>query len=185
MGLHDTGVRGTLRRPPGRLDSLRFERFKPGADQGVDARCFDAGSGEIILQFKHRPASSIAALARHLREEEQPKAEKLLPARYLLAVSHSLSRATKAKLARSLERANATEFGLAASVFTADRNRAHRVAQGLTSGTVWTNTWGIVDDVFEEGGFKQSGIGPARGQRADEKFQEIETQIEIVVPLNP
>ena len=85
----------------------------------------------------------------------------------------------------ALERANATEFGLAASVFTADRSRAHRVAQGLKAGTVWTNTWGIVDDVFEEGGFKQSGIGRARGQRAVEEFQEIKTRIEIVAPLNP
>jgi betaine-aldehyde dehydrogenase len=85
----------------------------------------------------------------------------------------------------ALKRANATEFGLAASVFTADRSRAHRVAQGLKAGTVWTNTWGIVDDVFEEGGFKQSGIGRARGQRAVEEFQEIKTRIEIVAPLNP
>jgi betaine-aldehyde dehydrogenase len=85
----------------------------------------------------------------------------------------------------ALERANATEFGLAAAVFTADRSRAHRVAQGLEAGTVWTNTWGIVDDVFEEGGFKQSGIGRARGHRAVEEFQEIKTRIEIVAPLIP
>ena len=85
----------------------------------------------------------------------------------------------------ALERANATEFGLAAAVFTADRSRAHRVAQGLKAGTVWTNTWGIVDDVFEEGGFKQSGIGRARGDRAIEEFQEIKTRIELVAPLTP
>lgn len=68
---------------------------------------------------------------------------------------------TSADEADALARANATEFGLAAAVFTADRSRAHRVAQGLKAGTVWTNPWGIVDDVFEEGGFKQSGIGRA------------------------
>jgi betaine-aldehyde dehydrogenase len=85
----------------------------------------------------------------------------------------------------ALELANATEFGLAAAVFTADRSRAHRVAQGLQAGTVWTNTWGIVDDVFEEGGFKQSGIGRARGHRAVEEFQEIKTRIEMVAPLIP
>jgi betaine-aldehyde dehydrogenase len=68
-------------------------------------------------------------------------------------------------------------------VFTADRSRAHRVAQGLKAGTVWTNTWGIVDDVFEEGGFKQSGVGRARGVRGVEEFQEIKTRIEVVAPL--
>jgi len=82
----------------------------------------------------------------------------------------------------ALRRANATEYGLAAAVFTADRSRAHRVAQGLKAGTVWTNTWGIVDDVFEEGGFKQSGVGGVRGV---EEFQEIKTRIELVGPLTP
>jgi betaine-aldehyde dehydrogenase len=82
--------------------------------------------------------------------------------------------------ADALQRANATEYGLAAAVFTADRSRAHRVAQGLESGTVWINTWGIVDDVFEEGGFKQSGVGRARGVRGVEEFQQIKTRIEIV-----
>lgn len=85
----------------------------------------------------------------------------------------------------ALRRANATEFGLAAAVFTADRSRAHRVAQGLKAGTVWTNTWGVVDDMFEEGGYKQSGIGRARGARAIEEFQEIKTRIETVAPLVP
>jgi betaine-aldehyde dehydrogenase len=85
----------------------------------------------------------------------------------------------------ALSRANATEFGLAAAVFTADRSRAHRVAQGLKAGTVWTNMWGIVDEPFEEGGFKQSGIGRARGHRAVEEFQEIKTRIELVTPLAP
>ena len=85
--------------------------------------------------------------------------------------------------ADALRRANATEYGLAAAVFTADRSRAHRVAQGLKAGTVWTNTWGIVDDGFEEGGFKQSGLGRARGMRGMEEFQEIKTRIETVAPL--
>jgi acyl-CoA reductase-like NAD-dependent aldehyde dehydrogenase len=63
---------------------------------------------------------------------------------------------------------------LAAAVFTADRSRAHRVAQGLKAGTVWTNTWGVFDDMFEEGGYKQSGIGRARGTKAMEEFQEMQ-----------
>jgi betaine-aldehyde dehydrogenase len=85
--------------------------------------------------------------------------------------------------ADALRRANATEFGLSAAVFTADRSRAHRVAQGLKAGTVWTNTWGVFDDMFPEGGYKQSGVGRARGPKALEEFQESKTRIELVAPL--
>jgi hypothetical protein len=101
-GLHDKEFESLCADLLGVSMSIRFERFKPGPDQGVDARCFEAGGGEIVLQCKHRPASSITDLARHLRDEERPKADKLLPARYLLAVSHALSRPNKAKLAQSM-----------------------------------------------------------------------------------
>ena len=72
----------------------------------------------------------------------------------------------------AIARANATIFGLAAAVFTKDIDRAQRVARALKAGTVWTNTWGILNDAFEEGGFKHSGIGRARGQRAMEEFRK-------------
>ncbi|MFP3813361.1 aldehyde dehydrogenase family protein, partial [Bacillus sp. SIMBA_005] len=61
--------------------------------------------------------------------------------------------------AEAISRANATEFGLAASVFTADANRARRVAGALEAGTVWMNCWGIVTEHMEESGLKQSGVG--------------------------
>jgi hypothetical protein len=101
-GLHDKEFEALCADLLGVSMSVRFERFKPGRDQGVDARCFEASGGEIILQCKHRPASSIAQLARHLRGEEAPKAEKLGATRYWLVVSHALSRADKTKLAESM-----------------------------------------------------------------------------------
>jgi len=81
-----------------------------------------------------------------------------------------------------IKRANATVFGLAAAVFTKDVDRAHRVAHAIKAGTVWINTWGLVNDAFEEGGFRHSGIGRARGARAMEEFQEVKTQIHVVAP---
>jgi betaine-aldehyde dehydrogenase len=80
----------------------------------------------------------------------------------------------------AITRANATVFGLAAAVFTKDVDRAQRVAHAIKAGTVWINTWGLVNDAFEEGGFKYSGIGRARGARAMEEFQEVKTQIRVV-----
>ncbi len=82
----------------------------------------------------------------------------------------------------AITRANATIFGLAAAIFTKDVDRAQRVARAIKAGTVWTNTWGILSDAFEEGGFKDSGIGRSRGLRAMEEFQEVKTHIRAVTP---
>ena len=84
----------------------------------------------------------------------------------------------------AITRANATVFGLAAAVFTKDLDRAQRVAHAIKAGTVWINTWGLVNDAFEEGGFKSSGIGRARGARAMEEFQEVKTHIHAVAPAS-
>jgi len=83
----------------------------------------------------------------------------------------------------AITRANATVFGLAAAVFTKDVDRAERVAHAVKAGTVWINTWGLINDAFEEGGFRQSGIGRSRGTRAMEEFQEVKTQIRVVAPF--
>jgi len=82
----------------------------------------------------------------------------------------------------AITRANATVYGLAAAIFTKDLDRAQRVAHAIKAGTVWVNTWGLVNNAFEEGGFKYSGIGRARGARAMEEFQEVKTQIRVVAP---
>src|SRR5258706_2818207 len=82
----------------------------------------------------------------------------------------------------AVTRANATIFRLAAAIFTQDVDPAQRVARAIKAGTVWTNTWGILSDAFEEGGFKHSGIGPPRGLRAMEEFQEVKTHIRVAAP---
>ena len=75
----------------------------------------------------------------------------------------------------AVTRANATIYGLAAAVFTKDIDRATRVVRRVKAGTIWTNTWALLSDAVEEGGFKSSGIGRMRGARAMEEFQEIKT----------
>ena len=94
-----------------------------------------------------------------------------------------LSFETFATEEEAIARANATVFGLAAAVFTKDFDRAHRVARDIKAGTVWTNTWAILSDAFEEGGFKYSGIGRARGARAMEEFQEVKTHFHVIRAL--
>ncbi|GEL20691.1 aldehyde dehydrogenase family protein [Pseudonocardia asaccharolytica] len=76
--------------------------------------------------------------------------------------------------------ANATQYGLAASVWTRDGARGLRMADALDAGTVWTNGWAVVLDQFEEGGYKQSGLGRLNGHRALEEFQEYKHVVQIV-----
>ncbi len=68
--------------------------------------------------------------------------------------------------------ANATEYGLSASVWSRDVDRPLRVALALESGTVWINAWAAMADQFEEGGFKQSGQGRMRGLAVIDDFIE-------------
>jgi len=84
----------------------------------------------------------------------------------------------------AIHRANATEFGLAAAVFTRDVDRARRVSRQINAGTVWTNTWFAMNAGFEEGGFKQSGLGRLRGARGLADFQEIKTYVHLVPPAD-
>ena len=68
--------------------------------------------------------------------------------------------------------ANATEYGLSASVWSRDVDRPLRVALALEAGTVWINAWAAMADQFEEGGFKQSGQGRMRGLAVIDDFVE-------------
>jgi betaine-aldehyde dehydrogenase len=80
----------------------------------------------------------------------------------------------------AVRRANATEYGLAASVWSRDVDRPLRVGRELRAGTVWTNTWAVVADQFEEGGFGQSGLGRLNGLHALTAFQEDKTYVQIL-----
>ena len=62
-----------------------------------------------------------------------------------------------------IQRANATEFGLAAGIFTQNLSRAHRVIHQMLAGICWINTWGNSPAEMPVGGYKHSGIGRENG----------------------
>ncbi|MDC5852074.1 betaine-aldehyde dehydrogenase [Vibrio europaeus] len=62
-----------------------------------------------------------------------------------------------------IQRANNTDYGLAAGVFTQNLSRAHRVINQLQAGICWVNTWGDSPAEMPVGGYKHSGIGRENG----------------------
>ncbi|MFC9670962.1 aldehyde dehydrogenase [Streptomyces sp. NPDC056949] len=71
--------------------------------------------------------------------------------------------------------ANATEYGLAAGLWTSDLSTAHQVSRALKAGTVWVNCYEEGDLTVPFGGMKQSGNGRDKSAHALEKYTELKT----------
>ena len=71
-----------------------------------------------------------------------------------------------------IERANDTEFGLGASVWSSDRDRAFAVAARIDAGTVWVNKHADLSPDTQYSGAKQSGLGVGLGQEGLEAFTQ-------------
>lgn len=72
-------------------------------------------------------------------------------------------------------RANASDYGLAAGVFTADLARAHRVIARLEAGTCWINHYNVTPIELPFGGVKFSGLGRENGRAAIEYYTQIKS----------
>jgi len=81
-----------------------------------------------------------------------------------------------------ITRANDTEFGLSAGVFTSDLTRAHRVVDQLDAGTCWINTYNLAPVEAPFGGSKMSGVGRENSRAAIEHYTEIKS---VYVGMGP
>jgi gamma-glutamyl-gamma-aminobutyraldehyde dehydrogenase len=78
-------------------------------------------------------------------------------------------------LGEAVRLANATEYGLAAGLWTSDLSTAHKVSRALKAGTVWVNCYEEGDLTVPFGGMKQSGNGRDMSVHAIEKYTELKT----------
>ena len=87
----------------------------------------------------------------------------------------ALSARKRERLDAAIARANATEFGLSAGVFTNDLNRAHRVIARLEAGTCWINHFNVTPIELPFGGVKLSGLGRENGRAAMEHYTQLKS----------
>lgn len=81
-----------------------------------------------------------------------------------------------------ITRANSTEFGLAAGVFTADLARGHRVVSRLQAGTCWINAYNLTPVEAPFGGVKSSGVGRENSKAAVEHYTQVKS---VYVGMGP
>ncbi|GDY10132.1 aldehyde dehydrogenase [Planctomycetia bacterium] len=74
-----------------------------------------------------------------------------------------------------ITRANSTQYGLAAAVWTKDVQKAHHFAASVRAGTVWVNCYDVFDAAAPFGGFKMSGMGRELGAAALANYTESKT----------
>mmetsp|Transcript_24823 Transcript_24823/g.41091 ORF Transcript_24823/g.41091 Transcript_24823/m.41091 type:complete len:507 (-) Transcript_24823:7-1527(-) len=80
-----------------------------------------------------------------------------------------------------IQRANATEYGLSAGVFTKDIQRAHRTVAQLQAGTTWINNYNLAPVETPWGGYKQSGIGRENGLAGVDSWTQLKS---VYVEMN-
>lgn len=73
--------------------------------------------------------------------------------------------------------ANSTDFGLAACIWSKDRQKAARLAEDISSGTVWVNTYGMFFNELPYGGFKKSGFGKELGKEGFLEYTRLKNVI--------
>ena len=93
-----------------------------------------------------------------------------------------LSVSTFSTIDEAIELANATSYGLAASIWTRDIYQAHNITQRIKAGTIWINNYGAFFNEVPFGGYKQSGLGRELGKAGLMEYTELKS---VTMDLTP
>lgn len=83
-----------------------------------------------------------------------------------------------------IERANNTDYGLAAAIFSKDLDKVNYLIQGIRAGTVWVNTYNALSAQMPFGGYKMSGFGRENGEYGLRNYTEVKSVIMKVSQKN-
>lgn len=78
------------------------------------------------------------------------------------------------------ERANASRYGLGASICTRDLDKAHYLSHALRAGTVWINCHNVFDAAQAFGGYKESGVGRELGEYGLKEYTEVKSVVTAI-----
>ncbi len=78
----------------------------------------------------------------------------------------------------AIAKANATDYGLAATIYTGSPERADRVSAAVVAGTVWVNCFYVRDLETPFGGARDSGIGREGGHHSFDFYSDVKTVVE-------
>ena len=93
-----------------------------------------------------------------------------------------LSASTFTTIDEAVELANATSYGLAASIWTREILKAHIIGRRIRAGTIWINTYGAFFNEVPFGGYKQSGLGRELGKAGLMEYTELKS---VTMDLSP
>ncbi|XP_063781731.1 retinaldehyde dehydrogenase 3 [Pseudophryne corroboree] len=137
-----------------------LELIQSGKDEGAKLECGGSSAGERGFFIKPTVFSEVTDDMRIAKEEIFGPVQSILKFKSLEEV---------------IQRANSTEYGLTAAVFTESLDKALTVASALQSGTVWINCYNALHAQTPFGGFKMSGNGRELGEYALAEYTEVKT----------
>lgn len=88
------------------------------------------------------------------------------------------------KLDEVIERANNSDYGLAAAIFSKDLDKVNYLIQGIRAGTVWVNTYNALCAQTPFGGYKMSGFGRENGEYGLHNYTEVKSVIQKITSKN-